>query len=261
MAFKDENFQTLVAKIQIETAAAATAAFPPGPKYIHYVNEYDPIPKKVGVLSNQAEQTKQNTQVQDTVIAQAEAFGFNRETAFEFPILTSAFPDADQLDGDLAALAQNSLGERDVQATVFQMALVASAIANDGLLMDPYLVARGFDADSTMEWERSPALLAQPIGAGTARVLTDMMERVVTQGTGTRAQIPDVRVAGKTGTAESGGGPPHAWFIGFAPVDDPQIAIAVLVADGGNVGENATGGVVAAPIASTVIDFWLSTDQ
>ncbi len=69
MAFKDENFQTLVAKIQIETAAAATAAFPPGPKYIHYVNEYDPIPKKVGVLSNQAEQTKQNTQVQDTVIA------------------------------------------------------------------------------------------------------------------------------------------------------------------------------------------------
>lgn len=198
---------------------------------------------------------------QDAVIAQAEGFGFNRQVPFDLPVLGSVFPGADQLDGDLAALAQNSLGERDVQATVFQMAMVAAAVANDGLLMDPYLVARGFDADSTMEWERSPELFAQPIGAGTARVLTDMMERVVTQGTGTRAQIPDVRVAGKTGTAESGGGPPHAWFIGFAPVDDPQIAIAVLVADGGNVGENATGGVVAAPIAQTVIDFWLSSGQ
>jgi peptidoglycan glycosyltransferase len=198
---------------------------------------------------------------QDAVITQAEAYGFNRQTPFDLPVLVSAFPTAEQLGGDLAALAQNSLGERDVQATVFQMAMVAGAIANDGLLMDPYLVARGFDADSTMEWERTPELYAQPIGAGTARVLTDMMERVVTQGTGTRAQIPDVRVAGKTGTAESGGGPPHAWFIGFAPVEDPTIAIAVLVADGGEVGENATGGVVAAPIARAVIDFWLSSGQ
>ncbi len=196
----------------------------------------------------------------EAVIGQAEAYGFNRDTPFDIPVLTSAVPTTEDLDGDLASLAHNSLGERDVQATAFQMALVAAAIANNGQLMEPYLVARGFDADSTMKWEREPKLLTQPIGGGTARVLADMMERVVTQGTGTRAQIPDVRVAGKTGTAESGGGPPHAWFIGFAPVDDPQIAIAVVVANGGDVGENATGGVVAAPIARTVIDFWLSTD-
>lgn len=192
------------------------------------------------------------------VIGAAEDYGFNRPLPLEIPILTSVIPPAESFENSLAALAQTSLGERDVQATAFQMALVASAIANDGLLMEPHLVARIFDADSTLESEVEQSLYAQPLGAGTATVLQQMMERVVTQGTGTRAQIPGVRVAGKTGTAEGGDGPPHAWFIGFAPVERPLIAIAVVVASGGNVGESATGGSVAAPIARQVMWAWLT---
>ena len=175
----------------------------------------------------------------------------------EIPVLTSVIPPIESFEDSLAALAQTSLGERDVQATAFQMALVASAIANDGLLMEPHLVARIFGADSTLESEVEQSLYARPLGAGTATILQQMMERVVTQGTGTRAQIPGIRVAGKTGTADAGDGPPHAWFIGFAPVESPRIAIAVVVASGGNVGESATGGLVAAPIAKEVMNAWL----
>ncbi len=194
----------------------------------------------------------------EAVVGAAQAYGFNRPVPLEIPLLTSVVPPAETFENSLAAVAQTSLGERDVQATAFQMALVAAAIANDGLLMEPHLVARIFDADSTLESEVEPTLYAQPLGAGTATVLQQMMERVVTQGTGTRAQIPGVRVAGKTGTAEAGDGPPHAWFIGFAPVEEPSIAIAVVVASGGNVGESATGGSVAAPVARQVIERWLT---
>ena len=191
------------------------------------------------------------------VVGAAQDYGFNRPVPLEIPVLTSVIPPIESFEDSLAALAQTSLGERDVQATAFQMALVASAIANDGLLMEPHLVARIFGADSTLESEVEQSLYAQPLGAGTATILQQMMERVVTQGTGTRAQIPGIRVAGKTGTAEAGDGPPHAWFIGFAPVESPRIAIAVVVASGGNVGESATGGLVAAPIAKEVMNAWL----
>jgi peptidoglycan glycosyltransferase len=81
-----------------------------------------------------------------------------------------------------------------------------------------------------------------------------MMVAVVESGTGTNAQLPGVRIAGKTGTAQSAAGAaPHAWFICFAPVADPQIAVAVVVENGGSLGAEATGGVVAAPIARTVL--------
>jgi peptidoglycan glycosyltransferase len=193
------------------------------------------------------------------VVSQAEAFGFNDEIDYEFPVLPSVIPDASLFDDDLAALAQTSLGERDVQATALQMALVASGVANEGVIMSPYVVEQIRNADGDVDRVTEPQIYSEAMGAGTAQVVGEMMERVITAGTGTRAQIPGVRVAGKTGTAEGGGGAPDTWFIGFAPVDNPRIAIAVVVADGGNAGENATGGSVAAPIAQEVMAFFFAS--
>jgi peptidoglycan glycosyltransferase len=106
--------------------------------------------------------------------------------------------------------------------------------------------------------------LGRAVSTGTAEKLTDMMEAVVSSGTGTRAQLDGVRVAGKTGTAEQGKDaqgrkrPPNAWFTAFAPADDPQVAVAVIVEDGGTLGDEASGGRVAAPIAKKVMEAVIS---
>lgn len=187
----------------------------------------------------------------------ATAFGFNRELDFPWPVAESVFPRRDLVD-DPAALAQSGIGQRDVRATVLQMALVAQAVANGGEVLEPRLVARVFDADGDTVEQLPPEPLGRALSPAAASVLAEMMERVVTEGTGRRAAVPGVRVAGKTGTAEQPGRPPHAWFIGFAPVEDPRIALAVLVESGGNAGESATGGLVAAPIAAQVFEAYLT---
>jgi peptidoglycan glycosyltransferase len=93
----------------------------------------------------------------------------------------------------------------------------------------------------------------------TADALTSMMEQVVQRGTGTRARIPGITVAGKTGTAQTTpNAAPHAWFIGFAPAEAPRYAVAVLVEHGGNLGNEATGGAVAGPIAAAMLKAALS---
>ena len=188
---------------------------------------------------------------------QAEAFGFNRQVPFEWETLTAAFPTAATLSSNLPALAQSGLGQRDVQATPLLMAMVAATIGNGGLQMEPYMVARTYDAAGDIVDEHQPSVWATPISPATADVVAAMMEQVVASGTATRAAVTGVRVAGKTGTAETEIGPPHAWFIGFAPVDNPTIALAVVVEEGGDAGENATGGSVAAPVAKRLFEFWL----
>jgi len=100
------------------------------------------------------------------------------------------------------------------------------------------------------------------MSAATATQLRDMMISVVEGGTGTAARIPGVSVAGKTGTAESGtDAAPHAWFLGFAPADNPVVVVVVIVENGGNAGSEATGGTVAAPIAKAVIEKAIELDQ
>ncbi|MEE8456595.1 MAG: penicillin-binding protein 2 [Acidimicrobiia bacterium] len=187
----------------------------------------------------------------------ASAFGFNTQIPFEFAVLTSHFAPSGTIGNDPAATAQSAIGQRDDRATPLLMALMATAVANNGNIMTPYLVDEIFTSEGTIENRTEAAIWRRAMSPASAAVLSDMMEQVVISGTGRKAAVPGIRIAGKTGTAEVTGMAPHAWFIGFGPVgassDTPQIAIAVVVESGGDFGESATGGNVAAPIAQQVL--------
>jgi penicillin-binding protein A len=164
----------------------------------------------------------------------AEALGFSEPIRMPWDTTAPSSPPVSSKR--TAALGQSGIGERDVRATPLQMAMVASAIANGGEMMSPRVVTQLFDADGETVEAFAPRSLGSPLSVASADVLTEMMERVVTEGTGRQAAIRGVRVAGKTGTAQGVDAAPDVWFIGFAPVDDPAIAIAVMVEDGGESG-------------------------
>lgn len=149
-------------------------------------------------------------------------------------------------------LARTGIGQDKLGATPLQMAMVASAVANDGKLMKPHLVDRVIDPDGRVTEEVEPELYRQTMKASTAATLREMMGRVVDEGTGANANVGGgVQVGGKTGTAEIGNvtaGRNNLWFIGFAPLQDPKVAVAVIVED-----SPGQGGQVAAPIAKNVI--------
>ena len=127
------------------------------------------------------------------------------------------------------------------------IALVTSAMANDGQIMKPYLVAQIAKRDGSVLDKTDPDVWLRPISSETAATVRDLMVRVVQSGTGTAAALDGVQVAGKTGTAEVTDDEPHAWFAGFAPADDPRVVVVVLVENAGG------GGSVAAPIARQVM--------
>jgi peptidoglycan glycosyltransferase len=185
----------------------------------------------------------------DKVGDMAERFGFNASPGYPLRSVDSVFPQGP----NAPQLAQSAIGQFDVRATPLQMALVTAAIANGGRMMRPYVVDEVLGPDLEVFDRTSPDELRRPISGATAAALTDMMIAVVQGGTGRRAAIPGVQVAGKTGTAQNAG-PAHAWFVGFAPANDPKIAVAVLVENGGGSGDNGTGGRVAAPIARAVME-------
>jgi peptidoglycan glycosyltransferase len=180
----------------------------------------------------------------------SEAFGLNDES-FEIPLEVEPSGIGD-IESE-AALGQTSIGQRDVRMTPLQAAMVAAAVANDGTLMRPYLVDQVRAPDLSVLDETDPEVFSEPVSEDVANQLTEMMLSVVENGSGRAAQIPGVQVAGKTGTAQVREDvPDHNWFIGFAPADDPQIAVAVFVANGGG-----TGGDVSAPIAQQVMQAYL----
>jgi peptidoglycan glycosyltransferase len=164
--------------------------------------------------------------------------------------VASRFPE----NPDLPQTALSAIGQYDVRATPLQMALVAAAIANRGVLMKPYLVQEIRDPKLSILDTTKPEAFGTAVSPQTAASLTEMMIKVVNEGTGTNGQIPGVQVAGKTGTAQQGGGrTPHAWFVSFAPADnDPKVAVAVIVEDGAKQAE-ISGNGLAAPIARDVM--------
>lgn len=184
--------------------------------------------------------------------AQAEAFGFDQPLSVPLRVTPSRFPK--ELDDALTA--HTAIGQYDVRVTPLQVALVSAAIANGGIMMEPYLVETVRDPNLKMVSSATPDELGRPISYTTAQQLRTMMVDVVDNGSGRNAQISGVAVAGKTGTAQTGreGEAPHAWFTGFAPANDPQVAVAVVVENGGSMGSEATGGRVSAPIAKQVME-------
>jgi peptidoglycan glycosyltransferase len=175
---------------------------------------------------------------------QADAFGFNAPLSIPLPVAASRFP----ADIPAPEVAFSAIGQFSDAVTPLQMAMVAGAIGNGGLVMKPYLVAQERAPDSSILDQTSPRQIGRAVSPAVADELTTLMEGVVAKGTGTAAQLPGVTVAGKTGTAENvPGKPTHAWFICFAPAQNPTVALAVVVENGG------IGGVTAAPIARRVL--------
>ncbi len=173
----------------------------------------------------------------------------------------STGPKAGSFQDNQPRFALAGIGQGDVAATPLEMCLVAAALANGGVIMEPHVVKEIRDSDGDVvrtienrEWKTA-------VTPATAAAVASMMVDVVENGTGQAAQIDGVTVAGKTGTAQVGPGvDPHAWFVGFAPAgpgEIPEIAVAVIVENGGSAGSEATGGRIAAPIAAAVLRAYL----
>jgi peptidoglycan glycosyltransferase len=197
----------------------------------------------------------------DTLIEYMEAFGFGSTPAIDLPpgqvYSSGLFEDEELLGrGDPVDAARVAIGQERLAVTPLQMAQVVAAIANGGELMKPQIWDRVVDPDGRVTKRLDPATYSEPVDEETAEALTTAMEDVVNEGTGTNAAIGGVPVAGKTGTAETpfnescgGADVNQAWFIGFAPADDPQIAIAVTVEC-----TTSFGGEIAAPIFRDVAE-------
>jgi len=196
----------------------------------------------------------------DALAEQAREYGFTAEPGedlvpFDIPWTSGVFPAPETFAQREPAVAISAIGQQDVAANPLQMALVAAAIGNRGVEMQPRLVTEARDPTGQVIAEFAPREFSQPLSAANAAALTRMMVGVVESGTGTAAQIPGVTVAGKTGTAQHGeGANPHAWFVSFAPAEAPEVAVAVIVLDGGSLSSEATGGALAAPIARAVLE-------
>ncbi|WP_374928327.1 peptidoglycan D,D-transpeptidase FtsI family protein [Kytococcus sedentarius] len=190
----------------------------------------------------------------DRLRSAAEDFGFGEQVRVPMRVTPSTFPD----DPTEAQTALAALGQHDVRVTPLQVALISAAIANGGQAKEPHLVEQILDEDLDVISRADAGELDRAVSPETAEQLREMMVSVVESGTGRAAAIPGVRVAGKTGTAEfdDPDGRVHAWFTGFAPADDPQVAVAVVVEDVGRSasGETGTGGSVAAPIARSMME-------
>lgn len=194
------------------------------------------------------------TQLDDNAVSDmAEQFGFEKDLSIPMTVTPSQSPTPD----GKAQVALSSIGQQDVRATPLQIAMVSAGIANGGVVMKPNVVEKVITPDLTVEKEYTPEQFSQPISKKTADLITQMMERGVdtSDGLAQKAAIDGVRVAGKTGTAENGndadGNPlPYTlWFTGFAPVDDPQVAVAVVIADGGGEAYENVGGSYDLPTA------------
>ncbi|MDQ4129289.1 MAG: penicillin-binding protein 2 [Actinomycetota bacterium] len=184
-------------------------------------------------------------------------FGFG-DPYDDFPLLVAGsdlgYPVDQWVEGNTA---QISFGQDRVSSNVFEMGLVAATVANEGTMMEPRIVKSVRSPDGIILDQPAPSVRRRVLDPATAATLNGMMQNVIVTGQLTEAEVPGVKVAGKTGTAEAPPREPHSWFISFAPADDPKIAVAVMVENGGEIGPQGDAATPAIPIAQDLMDAYL----
>lgn len=184
-------------------------------------------------------------------LAATKAFGFGQTIPFELPIPRSSIinKELDPKQVDVNLLTASAFGQGQVLTSPMHMALIAAGIANHGVIMAPYLVQRVLDFNQGLRYQAQSKPWLNALSAEEAGKITSAMITAVNSGTAVQGALPDIQVAAKTGSAEPGGNlRTHAWYIAFAPAEEPQIAVAVLIENGG------IGGEIAAPIARDLIE-------
>jgi peptidoglycan glycosyltransferase len=190
-----------------------------------------------------------------TMARYMERFGFYAKPPLDYPA-EQRLPSGEYLGDDLLSpvsrridVGRMAIGQDKLQVTPLQMAMVAAAVANRGTLVEPRLTERIVDPDGRVVEDFGPTPYRRVMKRDTAEQVTGMMSNVVREGTGTAAALSGIEVAGKTGTAERGDGSNQVWFVAFAPIARPKVAIAVTVER-----TSGQGGTVAAPIAKRVLE-------
>jgi peptidoglycan glycosyltransferase len=189
----------------------------------------------------------------DTMFKYMDRFGFDAKPRLDYPgfqLAASGVYDGNRLLGpsDAIDIGRVAIGQERLRVTPLQMAEVAATVANNGELMEPRLWSKVIDPDGR-ETKLDPARQSRVMSEDTASTLNTMMQSVVNEGTGTAAAVSGIDVAGKTGTAEISTGVNDAWFIGFAPASDPQIAISCIVEH-----TSGFGGPTCGPIFKAVAE-------
>lgn len=183
---------------------------------------------------------------EQAVLEQAQEFGFGENFNIPVDVTASQFP----TELSEAQLAQSAIGQFSVAVTPLQMAMVSAAIANDGVLMKPNLVKAVRAPDLSIITEPEPEVFREPLSAANANQITEWMVNVVENGTARNAAVPGVQVAGKTGTAEVPEQGDNAWFTGFAPADNPEVVVSIVMQDV----DIATGAQLTSPNAKRLIE-------
>ncbi|SEQ49589.1 MULTISPECIES: penicillin-binding protein 2 [Micrococcaceae] len=185
----------------------------------------------------------------NAIAEQAKKFGFGEDMGDQLKLgyaKGNGFPD----DLDAPGLAQSAIGQRDVRATPLQIAMMTAAIANDGVQMQPTLIKALRSPDLRVIDEPQPQQLRTSTTPAIANQITEWMTSAVSQGIANRAAVPGVQVAGKTGTAELGNGVNNSWFTGFAPANNPQVGVTIVM-EGVDI---TTGAQLTSPNAKKIFE-------